>query len=104
MTLTERDRGVTRTLRVGETLVLCLKENPTTGYQWEIGELDAEILAVQGLQYVPAGEGGFGEGGQKCFTLVARSSGTSPVRLKLKRRWEQDEDAIDYFEVTVHVQ
>lgn len=38
-------------LGVGETLVLSLGSNPTTGYRWEIAEIDEAVLKLTHYEY-----------------------------------------------------
>ena len=46
--VTEEMNGQTITLEKGQTLSLTLAGNPTTGYTWEISEVDENILASAG--------------------------------------------------------
>jgi Chagasin family peptidase inhibitor I42 len=43
--------------RAGDTLVVRLGENPTTGYQWAIETLNADAVVLQSVEYLRAGGG-----------------------------------------------
>jgi len=43
-TITEDMNGQTVNLKVGETVTIKLSGNPTTGYSWQLGDVDATML------------------------------------------------------------
>ena len=47
ITLTRADDGRTVDLSPGDTLVLRLAENPTTGYQWALDAGSDDVLALR---------------------------------------------------------
>ncbi len=100
--ITEADaEGVFET-RVGESVSIRLPENPTTGHQWEVQELDDRILTLQQSSFAVAVDGGIGGGGVHTFVLISVAAGTTRIRLALQRAWAPDEVA-GRFAVTVHV-
>src|SRR5690349_307163 len=48
--ITEADAGSLVEMHVGDVLELTLPANPTTGYQWEVKDLDSAILQPVGEQ------------------------------------------------------
>lgn len=97
------DKGKKIEVHTGDMILVRLDENPTTGYQWKVGELDPQIIELQDTQFSMAPETGIGGGGIKIFTFKAKSCGTVKVQLKLKREWEPEDALIDHFKVTISV-
>jgi inhibitor of cysteine peptidase len=86
----------------GDSILIRVPENPTTGYRWELDVADDQIMALQDSDYSGASKASIG-GGTRTFSLKARRQGTVRVRLRLRRGWESEETAIDDFEVTIRV-
>lgn len=72
---------------VGETFIIELEGNPTTGYEWEL-QLDNDKLKVVDRQYQPAGTDTVGGGGTERFRLKAIKKGDVVIRAIYKRAWE----------------
>jgi inhibitor of cysteine peptidase len=101
--LTEADHGQTLELRSGERLEVALPGNPTTGYGWELAEVDTAVLRLVGeIAYRQEGEG-LGAGGVFTATFEAASPGRTAVRLHYLRPWEREQAPERIFEVTVVV-
>ena len=47
----DSDRGKTFAVQVGDFIAILLPENPTTGYRWEISEVDNQLVESQGSDY-----------------------------------------------------
>jgi inhibitor of cysteine peptidase len=102
-TVTGEDANRTVVVDVGVSAIVELPANPSTGYTWEIVEIDRAVLS-------PAGEPVFesdspslvGAPGLLCFTLEAMEPGTTDVRFVYHRPWE-DVEPIDEFTVTIEV-
>ena len=93
--LTEKDSGGTFELRVGDTVTVGLKSNPTTGYGWypRHGAGDVQILAEKGDLYQAdsASSGGValaGQGGTHYFAYRVIGPGICGIALEYKRSWE----------------
>jgi inhibitor of cysteine peptidase len=104
LTLTRADSGKAVEARVGDTLVVQLEENPTTGYRWTIEKSDAEVIALQQVEFVPSHSTGMGGGGQRRWTFTAQKAGMATLEFKLWRTWEGDASISERFTVTLHVQ
>jgi inhibitor of cysteine peptidase len=102
LTLTRSDHGSTIDLTVGAVVRIELPENPTTGYRWALGALDAAVVAVEHDHY-RADTGGVGAGGTRTIALIATGEGTTTVSAELRRSWEAPDQAIDRFSVVVIV-
>jgi predicted secreted protein len=87
---TEDDSGATASLAVGETLAVVLSGNASTGYEWEITELDTAVLANTGTTYRPhCYMPGCGETGT--WTFTALSPGSTTLRMIYHQPWEDVE-------------
>lgn len=92
--LTEKDSGGTFELRVGDTVTVGLKSNPTTGYGWypRHGAGDVRILAEKGDLYQAdsnaSGVALAGQGGTHYFAYRVIGPGICGIALEYKRSWE----------------
>lgn len=105
--LTKQDKDKMLNVAVGESFVITLDENPTTGYVWAV-EGQPELLVLQGSDYVsdappnkPDRPMIVGAGGKRTFTFVPHKSGTTTLKLKHWRSWEGDASIVDTFSVLV---
>ncbi|MCK4392450.1 protease inhibitor I42 family protein, partial [Candidatus Bipolaricaulota bacterium] len=103
--LDEDDNGRTITMDVGNTLIVRLWGNPTTGYLWECTQTLIEgvlqLLNVE-FQSAAAPSGMVGVSGVFIFRFQILASGTVPLQLVYHRPWE--EEAIETFSVTIVTQ
>jgi inhibitor of cysteine peptidase len=84
-------------------LDITLDANPTTGYQWEVAEVDAQVLKLLGEpEYTTSGTMP-GSGGQTTFHFQAAGTGQTPLQLIYRRSFEKDQPPADTFEVDVVV-
>jgi inhibitor of cysteine peptidase len=89
--LTEADNGKTINLQPGETLTLTLESNPTTGYSWQVMELDNAVLTQEGdpeYKQSSGAEGLVGAGGTETFRFKTIGSGETSLSLGYMRPWE----------------
>jgi inhibitor of cysteine peptidase len=86
--LTERDNGRSVSAAVGETISLTLAGNPTTGYTWELADIDRAVLAPDPAPSFAADSSLTGAGGKVTFRFIARKAGSSAVNLSYRRPWE----------------
>jgi inhibitor of cysteine peptidase len=89
--LAEKDHLSKTSLKKGDTLILRLDGNPTTGFTWVVGQNDKSVLPEQGKhKYVPQGNGKVGAGGVFEFKFKAEKAGKSDLVLEYKRPFEKD--------------
>lgn len=100
--MTPRQNGRVIVARVGDSIVLQLPENPTTGYAWALDSIDSTLLEAGAPAYHGAGAG-LGTGGEKTWTLTARAPGRTRVALKRWRHWEGDTSIVERFAVTLDI-
>ena len=100
--VTHEQKGRVILVKVGDSIVLQLPENPTTGYSWAIDAIDSKLLEAGAPAY--HGEGAsLGSGGAKTWTLKARAPGRTRVELKRWRHWEGDKSVVERFAVTLDI-
>jgi inhibitor of cysteine peptidase len=88
--LTERDNGRSVAIAVGETVSLTLAGNPTTGYIWELADVDRTVLTPDPEPAFAADSSLTGAGGKFTFRFFARTAGSSAVKMSYRRPWEKD--------------
>lgn len=104
--VTEADSGQAVSLDVGQTLVLTLSANPTTGYDWMVTEPGAPQLRQDGEGvYVqdPGSAGAIGAGGTKTYRFLAAEPGATTLGLAYARSFEPGEPPASTFSVPVTV-
>jgi inhibitor of cysteine peptidase len=82
-------------LEEGQILVITLESNPTTGFIWEVEEINEKILQQVGEpEYVPESEEPLpGQGGAEVFRFEAGASGATQLKLVYHQPWEGGEQA-----------
>jgi predicted secreted protein len=91
---------------VGNLIVIRLKGNPTTGYQWAVGRLAGQVVRLIGPpQYVPTpySPSRLGSGGTYVFTFQVIRGGTGSIQLVYARSWEKGQAPVDAFTIGVDV-
>jgi len=103
VTLLHTDSSKSIEVQSGDTVVVRLDENPTTGFQWAIDKSNDAILTLQDSDYAPAPDSRVGGGGQRVFTFKAQKAGAVDLQLKLWRQWEGDQSITDRFVVILQI-
>ena len=91
--LDERTDGGLILLPVGGRAVLTLKSNATTGYQWQLVELDQAIAENTEHTYIPPSTDAVGAGGSERWVFTGRTAGQTALRLEYRRSWESPDIA-----------
>ena len=84
----EDQNGGTVSAKVGDSLIVELPENPTTGFRWVSGGLDANIVAPQSDEFILSSNTGVGAGGVRVFRFLVKGHGSALAQLRLARAWE----------------
>ena len=103
---TEADNGSRVMVEAGEEFIVTLESNPTTGYSWQIVEMDQAMLNQRGdveFQQGSDSDGLVGAGGAETFRFVAVSPGETILTLGYFRPWE-DEPLQKTFTITVAIE
>ena len=91
ITLVERDSGRVVDVDRGQTIIVRLSSNRSTGYRWIMGPATAEGLTALGEPvYTPrdAPKGAVGREGVEAWSFLASQSGRYQLRLEFRRPWE----------------
>jgi inhibitor of cysteine peptidase len=81
--------GNSISLSLGQILVVSLEANPTTGYTWEVDDIDVSMLNQLGeAQFQPESEA-IGAGGTQTYYFRAIAEGQTDLSLAYLRPWEQ---------------
>ena len=104
-----RDQHFTWEVRVnrGDSVVVTLCSNPTTGYQWsESAQVsDEAVLRQTDHEYKPAEDKNIvGGAGREVWTFKALDQGTTTVSMEYSRPWEGGEKGLWTFIATVTVE
>jgi len=101
--ITEADNGTSINLKNGETFFLKLRENPSTGYSWQLNL--SQGLSILSDEYTqdPAPEGYTGVLGTRQWEIKAVTPGSQQVKGIYKRPWEDTTGAEDNFTLNVEV-
>ena len=99
------DNGKQVNFSVGEQFSVVLESNPTTGYRWEVGEIDRTKIKQLGAEYDADSKSPLivGSGGAEIFTFEAVGAGETTLTLVYRRSWE-DVEPVETFSVKVVVE
>jgi inhibitor of cysteine peptidase len=108
ISLTDADNGTRVVLNPGDTLVLTLESNPTTGYHWVVSGNIGPVLQAAGEEFQPhrdeaEGHHIVGAGGHQIFRFSAVATGEVSLALAYLRPWEKGIKPVREFGVTVVV-
>ena len=90
----------------GQTLVVTLDSNPTTGYSWAVADVDKAVLRQVGdavYQSPNSNPNVVGAGGAQTYRFEAASAGATTLKLAYRRSWETGVAPIKTFTVQVVV-
>jgi len=99
----EAQDGSAVELKVGSELMVVLDANPTTGYTWEVDQVDESVLEALGEPAFEASSDKVGAGGKMTFRFQALKAAETTLRLVYHRPWEQDEPPAGVFTLRVTV-
>jgi inhibitor of cysteine peptidase len=104
VTINIQDAGKTITLHSGDSLVIDLDGNPSTGYTWVLANQDLKTVTQKGDAVVKESDSKLiGSPQQTEFTFTASSTGTETLTLNYLRTWEKGTAPTQTFEVTIVV-
>jgi inhibitor of cysteine peptidase len=83
------NNGGQKELARGQTVVLNLDSNPTTGFSWAIADVDKNVLRPLGdSSFQPSNTNLTGAGGVESFRFEAANAGLTTLKLIYRRPWE----------------
>jgi inhibitor of cysteine peptidase len=99
--LTEANNGQAIQIRLGDPVDLRLRENPTTGFRWQVVRADGlveEAAADEGRRVPAPGQPPqMGAGGIRVFRFRARTPGTGRLELKLWREFQGESSVVSRY-------
>jgi inhibitor of cysteine peptidase len=102
--ITEEQNGGIVALIVNDVLYVQLEGNPTTGFTWEVENLDTGLLEQMGEPAYNSNSNLLGAGGMFTFTFKALDAGVTHLRLIYHRTFEKNIPPAQVFDVTVDIQ
>jgi inhibitor of cysteine peptidase len=107
VTLTEANNGQPLELRQGDVVDLRLRENPTTGFRWQVVRTDG-LVEEPAVDDAPPSRGPeehpqVGAGGTRTFRFRARTPRTGRLELKLWREFEGDSSVVKRFAIDITI-
>jgi inhibitor of cysteine peptidase len=103
VTVSDADNGKTVRLDPGDTLIVSLESNPSTGYVWQVARVDASVLAPSGQPVYRPGEQMPGAPGRQLFKFNAQKSGSAALKIIYVRPWEKGAAPGKTWEVNVAI-
>jgi len=97
--MADADREVA--LRRGQVLEVSLEANPTTGYRWEVLEVDTHILQPVGEPEFKPESKLMGAPGVETLRFQVVGEGRTTLRLAYRRPWEKDVKPLKTYTVEV---
>ena len=105
--LDREDMGERVVLQEGQTLVITLEANPSTGYRWDVVDAEGQVVAQAGepeFQSSAEGQGNVvGASGIQVLRFEAKQTGTTTLALVYHRPWETDVEPLETLTVEVEV-
>lgn len=91
-------------ISVGQSLVVTLESNVTTGYSWSLAQnSDDSVLNNTGNEYIAPQSTLVGAGGKEEWTFKGLKKGTSTISMEYSRSWETGTPPAETFDLTVVV-
>ena len=98
--LSENNQQQQIEVTVNDTILLQLQESPTTGYRWEITELNPNHLQVVSEEFKTDSSSGIGGGGKKIIQLKVLAKESGRLILENRQPWSKAVDKT--IEVSYH--
>jgi inhibitor of cysteine peptidase len=97
--VTDADKGSEIHLKVGDTLEVRLRANPTTGFMWFIEKGSTPLLKLIHQTQTEPVEAGVGRPVEQVFTFEAKSAGEGKLMLHYVRSWDPPSPNDERFEI-----
>ncbi len=102
--LGDNDSGRSVSLNTGDSLVLVLTGNPTTGFGWEVSAISPPVIKQLGDPDYQSDSSLVGSGGKYTYHFQAVAAGQAPLTLIYRRPFEPNVRPAKTYTVTVTVQ
>ena len=101
--VTEADQGKTFTLHTGDSLVIVLDSNPSTGYSWAVKTVDNPVVSLADEGVFEAVSNQLGAPGKTTLTFKTVATGSQALTLLYQRGFEKDAQPLKTFSINVVV-
>lgn len=102
--ITDADKGGVVHLRLGDTLELRLKSNPSTGFMWYVEKESTPLLKLAHQSQTDITEPGEGRPVYQVFRFEPRRGGDGVLRLHYVRSWEKPAPDEEQFDIHVVIE
>lgn len=103
VTLGPEQHGQSVSASVGDTVVVRLPENPTTGYRWQVGVLDNRMVEQVEDTYDAAPNPVVGGGGTRELAFRIKTPAPTAIELEYRRPWEDSGTESDRWRIELAV-
>jgi inhibitor of cysteine peptidase len=88
--ISDSDSGSSHLLSRGEEVLVRLRENPTTGYRWQLTQAGAGRLGLVDDRFEAGSDASApGTGGHRVVRFVAEQTGSVRLEAEERRQWDQ---------------
>jgi inhibitor of cysteine peptidase len=87
----------------GQVLIVSLGSNPSTGFTWQVSEVDTGILQQLGIPRFQAGSSLLGAEGVQIFEFRTLRGGQTVLRMDYLRAFEENAEPTNTFSVNINV-
>ncbi len=98
---TIKDNGRTVELQLDSPFEIELEGNPTTGYVWQVVEIDTSVVRQEGQPAYQRSDDVQGAGGIYTFRFRTVAEGKTPLVLIYSRPFESDKEPVKTFRIKV---
>lgn len=102
-TMTANESITNLTAAIGDTILISLKENPTTGYTWNVTNSSGLELTGDSFEMDTVKEGMAGAGGVHSWMVRTVAAGNQSFSGIYKRSWESDSPDDERYNLAVSV-
>jgi predicted secreted protein len=99
----EKDNGALVQVPRGSKVTIELPENPRTGHQWTIDNVDEVFLVPEGDAFLTGAQMGLGAGGVRRLFFRAKGTGCTSLSLINKRARKSAKEATGTFKLAVRI-
>jgi predicted secreted protein len=96
----ESTSGKTLDFYVNDTLTINLQSNHSTGFEWQLDQINTAVLQLVSHQYIPPP--GIGSNGTEVWVFQPIAVGTSPIIMEYSQPWQGGTKAAKTYNVTVN--
>lgn len=102
--VTVTEKNTRAALNVGDTLLVRLVSNPSTGYSWKVAAVDKKLLKQIGDSVMQPGPKALpGAPEHQVFKFRAIAAGATVLRLDYVRPWEKGKTPVNVYKLSVSI-